>query len=243
MSLHDIELFKQPPPNEDCPICMLPLPELMTGRKYRSCCGKMICSGCIHAVVLRDGIGLCPFCRTPTPTSYKESKEQYGKRAGLDDAEAIYNMGCCYDEGRLGLPLNINKALALWHRAAELSYTRAYFNIGNSYYQGIGVERDEKKATHYYELAAIGGHIIARHNLGVFELHAGNCVSALKHLLIATGGGSKESLSAIQHMFKKEVATKEDYTQALRAYQAYLGEVKSVQRDEAAVANEDYKYY
>ena len=70
--LHDEQLFKQPPPNEDCPICMLPLPELATGYKYKSCCGKIVCSGCIYAVEKRDGVGLCPFCRTPTPTSDEE---------------------------------------------------------------------------------------------------------------------------------------------------------------------------
>ena len=48
--LHDEKLFKQPPPKGDCPICMLLLPSLNTGWKYRSCCGKTICSGCIHAV-------------------------------------------------------------------------------------------------------------------------------------------------------------------------------------------------
>ena len=44
-------------------------------------------------------------------------------------------------------------------------------------------------------------------------------------------------------MFKTGVATKDDYTQALRAYQAYLGEIKSVQRNEAAAADEEFKYY
>ena len=48
--LHDEKLFKQPPPLEDCPICMIQLPTLDTGRTYNSCCGKTICSGCIHAV-------------------------------------------------------------------------------------------------------------------------------------------------------------------------------------------------
>ena len=104
-------------------------------------------------------------------------------------------------------------------------------------------ERDTKKANHYYELAAIGGHIMARHNLGVFEGRVGNHDRALKHFMLAAGGGMKISLSTIQEMFKKGVATKEDYTQALRAYQAYLGEVKSTQRNEAAAFNDVYKYY
>ena len=127
--LHDIELFRKPPPNEDCPICMLPLPELMTGRKYKSCCGKMICSGCIHAVEKRDGVGLCPFCRTPAPTSEEEINKRTNKRVELGDAEAIYNLGCGYYEGKYGLPQDDAKALELYHRAAELGRAAAYFNI------------------------------------------------------------------------------------------------------------------
>jgi uncharacterized protein len=53
------------------------------------------------------------------------------------------------------LPRNYYKALKLWHRAGELSYAEAYNNIGNLYYTGEGAERDEKKADHYYELAAM----------------------------------------------------------------------------------------
>lgn len=46
----DTLLFKQPPPREDCPICFLPLPLQLTQQtKYFSCCGKVICVGCIVA--------------------------------------------------------------------------------------------------------------------------------------------------------------------------------------------------
>ena len=38
--LHDEELFRQPPPPEDCPICFLQLPSLLKGYRYQSCCGK-----------------------------------------------------------------------------------------------------------------------------------------------------------------------------------------------------------
>ena len=34
----DEELFKQPPPKEDCPICFLSVPNLATGQKYMACC-------------------------------------------------------------------------------------------------------------------------------------------------------------------------------------------------------------
>ena len=45
--LHDIELFKHPPPQyEDCPICFLRMPSLMSGIIYMPCCGKNVCNAC-----------------------------------------------------------------------------------------------------------------------------------------------------------------------------------------------------
>jgi len=47
----DDELFAEPPPKEDCPICMLPIPystnmcEVAT--LFMPCCGKNICRGCM----------------------------------------------------------------------------------------------------------------------------------------------------------------------------------------------------
>ena len=242
--LHDEEVFKQPPLNDDCDICMLPLPQLESGKRYKPCCGNIICAGCIYAVAIRDkNETKCPFCRTPTAVSNKEVIKRCKKRVEVDDAEAIYNLGCWYYDGMYGLPQDRAKALELFHRAGELGYAPSYHNIGNAYYNGDGVERDEKKANHYYELAAIGGDADARHSLGFSERDAGNHDRALKHFMISAGGGEKESLDMIQKMFKHGEATKEDYTQALRAYQAYLDEIKSVQRNEAAAFDENYKYY
>ena len=45
--ISDDVLFKQPPPSEDCPICNLLLPALSSGSVYKSCCGKIICCGCV----------------------------------------------------------------------------------------------------------------------------------------------------------------------------------------------------
>ena len=195
-------------------------------------------------VVIRDGgIGLCPFCRKPAPTSDEEMIERYKKRMEIDDVEAIFGLGSFYNEGMYGLPQDHNKALELWHRAAKLGNTASHYNIGGAHHRGDGVERDEKKAVHYYELSAMGGDVEARHNLGASEGRAGNMDRALKHYMIAAGGGSNKSLETIKKMFMHRDATKDDYTKALRAYQAYLVEIKSAQRDEAAAFNDANKYY
>ena len=175
--LHDEKLFKQPPQKEDCPICFLYLPALGTGKKYNSCCGKIICSGCIHAVKGMDNDQLCSFCRTPFPASDEEAIERIEKRIEVGDAAAMHNLGCGYAQGLGGLPLDYAKAVELWHQAGELGYTTAYNDIGTAYIRGV--ERDEKKAIHYWELAAMGGDENGRNNLGCFYGYAGNYGSAI----------------------------------------------------------------
>ena len=74
--LHDGALFKEPPPREDCPICFLPLP-LNTGESvFQSCCGKLICIGCIVAMMKETrGRGkkkdLCAFAGNQVPVQKK----------------------------------------------------------------------------------------------------------------------------------------------------------------------------
>jgi len=245
--LHDIELFKQPPPAEDCPICFEQLPLLNTGKRYQSCCGKFICCGCGNAPVYDDqGNKLektCPFCRTPYNYSEKETVERNKKRVELGDPIAIYNEGCCYTDGTDGFPQDYSKALELFHRAAELGYATAYNDIGYAYSNGEGVEVDKKKANHYYELAAIAGIAVARYNLGMEEGNVGNMDRSVKHHLIAVRSGSCHSLEKIKQLYSNGQATKDDYAKALQSYQTYLSEIKSDQRDKAFASSESYRYY
>ena len=240
--LHDESLFKQPPQLEDCQICFLRLPSLGTGVRYNSCCGKIICSGCIHAGATTGDDKLCPFCRAPAPTSDDENNRRVKKRIELGDAQAMYELGCDYSQGLHGLTQNMEKALELWHRAGELGKAAGYHNIGCEYINGEGVERDEKKAIHYWELAAMNGSALSRFNLGNSEIRAGNMNRALKHYMIAVGVGDDSSMKTIQEMYKHGYATKDDYVQALKAYQAYLDDIKSDDRDKAAAYSQEYKY-
>ena len=244
--LHDEELFKQPPLPEDCPICFERSPTLHLRKTYMSCCGKIVCSGCIHANANMAGNAdqLCPFCRTPAPTSEEEANERENKRIAVGDAQAIHNRACRYAEGMRGFPQDRGKALEFWHRAGELGYASSYFNIGLCYIHGLGVERDEKKAKHYWELGAIGGNANARHSLGIKEVRSGNMKRALKHFMIAVeGGGYNDSLNVFKQLYLDGHATKDDYAKALKAYQAYLSDIRNDQRDEAAEFSEDFKYY
>ena len=174
----------------------------------------------------------------------REAIEREKKRMEAGDAIAIYNVGVCYRDGTDGYPQDYKKALELWHRAAELDNADACASIGVAYEDGEGVEIDKKKAVHYFELGAMKGCVSARHNLGILEEQKGNMDRALKHYMIAVRGGYADSLQRrIKELYAKGYATKDDYTTALRLYQTYLDEIKSNQRDEAAAAREENRYY
>ena len=211
------------------------------------CCGKEICGGCLHAPLYDDqgnkiANDKCPFCRIPFHDSEEKAIERLQKRVQAGDAKAIYNLGYYYRYGENGFPQDYTKALELFHQAGQLGYAAAYCSIGYAYQYGHGVEVQNKKAMHYYELAAIGGGVQSRHNLGIMEKKTGNMERALRHFIIAAEGGFVKSLQNIKSLYSYGHATKEDYTKALRSYQTYLDEIKSKQRDEAAAYSER-RYY
>ena len=93
---------------------------------------------------------------------------------------------------------------------------------------------DLKKANYYAELAAIGGDVNARHNLGCSEGNLGNFDRAVKHWMISAGAGHDESLNTIRECFMSGHATKDDFEKALRAHKEAKDEMRSDQRETAS---------
>ena len=131
----------------------------------------------------------------------------------------MYNLGCCYYHGVSGMPQDKAKAVELHLKAGELGCAESYGNVGNAYALGDSAEQDMKKAEHYFELAAIGGNVYARGNLGGIEQNRGNLDRAIKHWTIAAGCGLVGAVNCIQKLYEDGLATKDDYLKALRAYQ------------------------
>ena len=229
----DEDLFKEPPPTEECPICMIPLSLSSSGRTYYPCCGKTLCIGCT-AGMRSGGRRICAFCRAPWHGSDGEWVECIKKRVESNDAIAMRNLGGCYHLGIYGLPRDYKKAMKLLLRAGELGCAAAYNNLGYAYDNGEGVERDMEKAKYYYELAAIGGDAYSRHNVGLLEWHAGNFDRAVKHCMISARAGYDNSLVVIRQCFLDGHATKSDFEKALRAHKDSKDEMKSDKREEAA---------
>ena len=237
--LYDEKLFGEPPPREECPICFLPLPLENSFTIFESCCGKDICNGCVYAMFETGGknMKLCPFCKTPQPTSHEEELKRFEKLMEKGNVDAINQLASYYTDGVMGLPQDNEKSNELLIKAVKLGHGGAYYNLGNAYFFGRGMAIDKLKAKYYWELATMNGCVEARHNLGLSEKYAGNQQRAYKHLILAAKAGYKESLDEVKEGYIKELVTKDEYAQALRAYQKLQDETKSDMRDKARANN------
>lgn len=200
---------------------------------FMVCCGKEICNGCIIAMFESEGKDLCAFCRTPPSNSDNEIVRGLKKLMDDGNAHGFYLLAGHYYDGTMGMPQDYQKANELYLKAGELGCARGYFNLGQVYDSGTGVEVDKKKAKYYFELAAMDGDITGRNNLGCMEYEAGNHYRAFKHLIIAAKAGLEESLDAVKQGFMAGYITKDGYASTLRAYHERRKETKSGARAKA----------
>ncbi len=229
--LHDDDLFTQPDGTHlgECPICFLPMPLDPNKCRYKSCCSNFICMGCIFAQMKSNMNMLegsrCPFCREPAAED-KEESSKLMERVEVDDPAAMCRFGTQrYKAG------DYDVALKYWSKAAELGDLNAHHRLGQMYYQGGGVEKDEEKGVFHSEKAAIGGNPDARMILGCYEGMNGRVERGVKHFIIAANLGHEVSMKALWREFRVGNITKEDLDATLRTHKAAIDAMKSSERD------------
>ncbi|EJK48787.1 hypothetical protein THAOC_32386, partial [Thalassiosira oceanica] len=158
-----------------CPLCCLPI-KFPVGKhsKFKSCCSKTVCHGCILASRQRGMGKMCPFCRTPTPDSSAAILALVRKRVDAKDPVATEFLASKYYDGKHGLQQEIPRAIELWTEAARLGDLLSHFRLGCIYYKGKGVEKDEDRGTRHWQYAAIRGHPDSRFMLGFYEYKSRN---------------------------------------------------------------------
>jgi TPR repeat protein len=130
----------------------------------------------------------------------------------VNDATAFYTFGTAYLNGdnKMEVSRDQEKGLPFLLRAGELGSAKSYHQLAYAYMKGYGVEKDEKKARHYFELAAIGGNVGSRHNLGVLLLKPSSIIQDCRWIW------KFFSLKVVKQLFMNGgLATREDYQQAL----------------------------
>eukprot|EP00979_Chaetoceros_neogracilis_P008161 scaffold1805_cov166-Chaetoceros_neogracile.AAC.2 len=231
--LFDKKLFKQPPPNEYCSICHLRLPIALDQSIYMPCCGESLCCGCIyaHSVAAADTEKeKCVFCRSEASSSDAEYIERMKKHVEANNAQAIVNLGLCYQFGKIGLRQDHAKALELFHESAKLGNHFAYLSLSICYRDGGIVEKDTRKATYHQEKQ----HIIRNLVLWLGMYAQGNMDRAYKHWMISANDGCDLSMKTVQEGYKEGFVTKDDYAKTIRAHGNSIDEMKSDDRDRAA---------
>ena len=138
--IYDEKLFAEPPPREECPICMLPLPIESSKTAFNSCCGKLICIGCLNGMV--EGkvggkvVPICAFCRTPLPTSDEEQNKRVKKLTDRNHPYSFNFLAGAYDQGLRGLSQDRQKANKLYLKAGEFGCAEGYYNLGIAHDRG-----------------------------------------------------------------------------------------------------------
>ena len=155
----DIGPVEKLPPREECLICMQVMPLHTKLQCYFACCGKRLCNGCNyeHQTKSREMAAergqtllspTCAFCREPMPRSDEETLAQGYKRMELGDPNAMATIAMAYGHGRLGLPVDQAKCIALLTESAGLGSTEANSGLGIFHDFGqMGLEQSAGKST------------------------------------------------------------------------------------------------
>lgn len=252
--IDDKDLFSPPPPQPDCPVCFLPLPLNHQEQMRMTCCGNMVCCGCVHEMnrvidvenykkimeIPEDPTLLktrCPFCRKLLASTQQKCLEQIRILMDKNDAIAIRCMALDHMPGSPTIfesPQDAGKAFALYMQAADLGDAEACFAFAIIYGDGMYVKKGHDMEMHCLKLAAMGGHLDARHNLGYTEATVRNLTLGIMHFLIAAVAGQKLSMGNVTHAYRLGMVTKEEYERVLRAHQKVLD-------DETSKPRENYK--
>ena len=93
---------------------------------------------------------------TESPENGPGQEQQLPEEHGLSAAQ-IRELGVDYAEARNGKPLDEQRAIQLYIKAAEMGDIKAQRWMGRRYRQGRGVPKDEQWAHAYFSAAASQG--------------------------------------------------------------------------------------
>lgn len=121
------------------------------------------------------------------------------------DAVAQNYLAYCYYHG-CGVMQDSEKAVELFHLAANQEFAPAQFNLGVCYYHGNGVIRDLEKTVEYLHLAADRGCVEAQRNLGACYYNGEGVekdnIKAVHYFSLAAQQGEENAINALNDIIK-----------------------------------------
>ena len=243
----DSSLFNEPPPRPDCDICMLTLPIQNKFHSYMSCCGKVICAGCIatHTLKILETNEkriekakkekkppppllkrACPFCRTEVHEEGDQNTlDRMQKRVELDDPDTLLQLAFYYRDGDYGLSPDEGKYWDFLEKAASLGSADAHYVLG------IAAEDYSSIARAHFEAGAKSGCVPSRHELGEMEYAVGNKKVAVRHWRMSAAAGYNRSVKELIKCFQEGLLSKESLEESIRAKHVACEAIRSEERD------------
>jgi len=123
-------------------------------------------------------------------------------------------------------PVNQEKALTLYRRAAEAGDSEARYILGGMYYRGIGTGRDEREGVKWLLLAAEAGRAtpLSHYVLGLMYLRGEavpqNYAEARRWYALSAAAGNRQARNDLAYMYYNGLGGERDLARALALYQA-----------------------
>ncbi len=161
----------------------------------------------------RAGISFVEAAASGVPQDDTEAVKFYRLAADQGNANAQFNLGNCYLNGR-GVS-QYDAAAVKWYRlAADQRDSSAQSDLGTMFSNGRGVPKDDVEAVKWWQLAANQGAASARLNLGVMYLRGQGAprdeVRGLMWLILAALQGNQKAIEGrnlvSQDMTKAQIA-------------------------------------
>lgn len=158
----------------------------------------------------------------PAPTN---DLERSAPRVQKSDAEAQYELGLRYQEGD-GVPMDKEKAVACFRRAAEQGNAAAQNRMGIAYSTGDGVPTNSVEAVKWYRRAAEQGDVDGEHRLGImYEIGEGvdkDDTESVKWIRKAAEQGDAYGQAALGDAYRDGRGVVGNFSEAVKWYRKVI---------------------
>lgn len=157
----------------------------------------------------------------------------YHANEGIADAQ--YDLGWSYDQGRYGLKVDYEEAFRWMLKAAKNGHLKAENVIGVYFAEGVGVTKDMKEAFKWCRLAALGGNEVAQSNLAIMyrdgDITEKDINQAVKWWKLAADQGYDPAMVFLGHCYYSGEGVEQDFKQAV----SYYSRAAELDNDEAQI--------
>lgn len=177
-------------------------------------------------IAIDKGYGLAIFDKAKEQEDnghFQQALETYMLASRNGNPEANFRLGLIYETGENGVRQNYKEAFAYYSKAAEYGHIKAHANLGNLYYNGLGISQNSAEALRHFQAAAEKDNAAATNSLGVMYLKGEgglpqNYNNAIRNFRKAAYFGDVNAYNNLGNMYFNGIGTKEDKAKAFDYY-------------------------